>query len=346
MSYECTEKPMTVAGIKRSVEIDESKFDNVVQRGLVWSPQQKSDFIYSLAMGIPIPQLFAKRKTVKTDDGESTIYDVFDGKQRMNTIYQFLSGQFKLKKVRPVTYVDKNKKKNTVDLSGKMWDELPEMLKRIIEERSLRMVVFDDATDEEIVEMFILLNNGKPLTSKSKALAHCKDRDNMLRIGQHSIFNSALLKKRGRENKDEVVIIAKCWMMLNQKIEEVDFRGPHLNSMIETIVVDKANEKKLVAIFDYADKVLQDLNAKSKKLGNRFVKELHFVSLSPYINTAIEKKIKHEDFATFIEKNFSLEDKSAFSEDYTMASQQSAASPQSILTRDREIAKAFKKTFK
>ena len=337
MSYECTEKTMTVAGIKRSVETGESLFDNIVQRGLVWNPQQKSDLIYSLAMGIRVPEMFAKRKTVKTEDGDQIVYDVFDGKQRMNTIYQFLTGAFKLKKIKPIIYIDANKKKKTVDISGMKWEEIPEMLKRIIEERPLRMVVFEDASEAEVTEMFILLNNGKALSSKSKALAHCQDRENMLRIGKHQIFNSPLLTKKGRENKDEVVVITKCWLMLNRDIHDLNFGSRALNAEIEQIVVDKANEKKLNAIFDYANSVWEVLKGKSKKLGNRFTKEIHFVSLVPFIQQAIDKKIKAEQFADFIEKHFSIEDKSAFSEAYTMASMQGAASPNNIQTRYSEI---------
>lgn len=342
MSYECTEKSMTVAAVRRSVKSNEALFDNVVQRGLVWSPQQKSELIYSLAMGIRVPEMFAKR-TVK--DG-ATLYDVFDGKQRMNTIYQYLEDSFKLKTIKPVTYVDANKKKKTIDISGKLFSELPEMLQRIIEERSLRLVVFDDITGDELVEMFILLNNGKPLTSKSKALAHCKDRENMLRIGKHQIFNSPLLKKKGRENKDEVVIITKCWLMLNKKIADIDFRGKTINSVIEDIKVSKTEEKDLNAVFDFGDKVFQELNNKNKKYGTRFVKEVHFVSLVPYMKQAIDAKIKPEKFAEFIIDNFSLEDKTFFSENYTIASMQGAASSQNIQIRDKEINVAYKKAFK
>ena len=346
MSFECTEKPMSVASIKRSVETGESLFDNVVQRGLVWNAQQKSDLIYSLAVGIRVPEMFARRKTVKDEDGEHVVYDVLDGKQRMNTIYQYLIGAFKLKKVEPVTYIDANKKKKTIDISGMLWNDIPEMLKRIIEERVLRLVVFDDATDDEIVKMFILLNNGKPLSSKNKALAHCKDRENMLRIGRHQIFNSALLKKNGRENKDEVVVITKCWLMLNKPIEEINFRSKALNEVIENIKISKADEKKLNEVFDYADDVLQGLNEKSKRLGNRFVKETQFVSLVPFIRQAIDKKIKYEEFVDFIEKQFSLGDKKQFSEEYTEASSNSTASPQTIQIRHKEIEKAFNKEFK
>lgn len=342
MSYECTEKTITVAAIRRGVGSGEYSFDNIVQRGLVWNPQQKSDLIYSLAMGLRNGEMLAKRVT--NDDG--TFYDVFDGKQRMNTIYQYLEDAFRLKTVRQVTYVDGNKKKKTVDISGKLFSELPRVLQSIIEERALRLVVYDDITEEELIELFILVNNGKPLSPKSKALAHCNDRENMLRIGQHSIFNSSLLKKKGRENKDEVVIIAKCWMMLNQSINEVNFGSRSLNSTIEDIKVSKADEKVLVSIFDYADSVLAELNKQNKKLGKMFVKEVHFVSLVPYMKQAIDKKITVEKFAEFIAQNISLEDKIVFSEAYKTASMQGAASMKNIQDRNKEIDKAFKKAFK
>lgn len=345
MSLECADKALSVAAIKRAVEEEEYSFDNVVQRGMVWNAQQKSNFIYSLARGFRVPYLYAKKKTVKTDDGSRVVYDVFDGKQRMNTIFQYLSGTFRLKQVKPVTYTE-NKKKQTIDISGMFWNDLPEALQKYIEEQMLTMIVYDNITQDELTEMFIMLNNGKPLTSKNKALAHCADRDNMLRIGKHPIFNSSLLKKKGRENKDEVVIIAKCWMMLNQELDDLNFGGKNLNANIEQIKIDKANEKKLVSIFDYADDVLQILMDKNKKLGQRFTKEIHFVSLVPFMNMAIEKKIKCGDFADFVEKNFDINTKDAFSQAYSDASTNGAAQGRNIRIRHNEIEKAFKKAFK
>ena len=345
MSFECTEKTITMSNIKRSIETGEYLFDNVVQRGLVWSPQQKSDLIYSVAMGCRLGEALAKKKTIEVDGEERTVYDIFDGKQRMNTIYQYMIGGFKLKTIKPITYYDANKKKKTVDISGKSWDEIPGALQLIIQERTLRFVVFEDITEEELVEMFILTNNGKPLTSKNKALAHCKDRVNMLRIGEHELFRPPLLTKKGLENKNQVAIIAKCYMMLNQKIDDIDFGTRNLNANIEKIVIGK-DEKKLNAIFDYSLEVIEALNKVDKKLGKKFCKETHFVSLVPYINMAIEKKVKSDQFADFFAKNVSIEDKKVFSTAYENASSNAAAQKRNIKIRHEEIGKAFKKAFK
>lgn len=346
MSYNSSIDLWTVSRINKSVMEHESTFENVIQRGLVWNAQQKSDLIWSLAMHLPLPDVLAKKVLKKVDGKDVMTYDVFDGKQRMNTISQFLNDAFKCKKVKPVEYTDANKKKKVFDMSGKKFSEFPLVLQDIIKEHTMTMTFFDDITQDEMTTLYILRNNGKPLTPKNKALAWCNDRDNMLRIGQHNIFNSQILTKKGRENKDEVTIITKCWMILNQDIDSVNFGGKNLNATIENLTINKTDEKKIVAIFDYADKVLEILNNKETKLGRRFVKEVHFVSLVPYIQKAIDKKIKHDDFASFIESNFDTETKKAFSEAYTEASSNAINNPRMIKIRYDEIGKAFKKAFK
>ena len=53
------------------------------QRFFRWTPQQKSNFIESLLLGIPVPPIFVSQRK----DG---VWDVIDGLQRLSTIYQFV----------------------------------------------------------------------------------------------------------------------------------------------------------------------------------------------------------------------------------------------------------------
>ncbi len=53
------------------------------QRFFRWSNYQKSTFIESILLGIPIPPIFVSQR----DDG---IWDVVDGLQRLSTIYEFV----------------------------------------------------------------------------------------------------------------------------------------------------------------------------------------------------------------------------------------------------------------
>ena len=86
------------------------------QRFFRWSEYQKSTFIESILLGIPIPPIFVSQR----DDG---IWDVIDGLQRLSTIYEFV-GIFKpdnqhestsLIALQETTYLP--------SLKGKKWDD-------------------------------------------------------------------------------------------------------------------------------------------------------------------------------------------------------------------------------
>lgn len=60
------------------------------QRGFVWSGPEKSRFIESLILGLPIPTLFLAR------DAESSKLNIIDGQQRLKTLQSYLNGEFAL----------------------------------------------------------------------------------------------------------------------------------------------------------------------------------------------------------------------------------------------------------
>lgn len=65
------------------------KLDPDFQRHTVWSPKQKSELIESILMGIPLPLIY-----VKEDD--KGVYIIVDGRQRLTTLFQFMSHEFPL----------------------------------------------------------------------------------------------------------------------------------------------------------------------------------------------------------------------------------------------------------
>lgn len=60
------------------------------QRGFVWSRAEKSRFIESLILGLPVPTLFLAR------DAESSKLNIIDGQQRLKTLQSYLNGKFSL----------------------------------------------------------------------------------------------------------------------------------------------------------------------------------------------------------------------------------------------------------
>jgi len=81
----------SVFQLKRKREKDPPliKLDPDFQRHAVWSPKQKSELIESILMGIPLPLIY-----VKEDD--KGVYIIVDGRQRLTTLFQFMSHEFAL----------------------------------------------------------------------------------------------------------------------------------------------------------------------------------------------------------------------------------------------------------
>lgn len=86
------------------------------QRFFRWSNYQKSTFIESIILGIPIPPIFVSQR----DDG---IWDVVDGLQRLSTIYEFVGIVRKNKPDRHPYFFDLEATNYLPSLKGKKWND-------------------------------------------------------------------------------------------------------------------------------------------------------------------------------------------------------------------------------
>ena len=184
------------------------RFDNAVQRGLVWDDKRKSLLIHSLLIGYPIQPFYA----AKNEDG----YDMLDGKQRTNAIVDFLNGRFELTDVPEVEVENEDSTTDMVDINTLHFDELEEALRGEIASYSLTVYYFDGITDDEISEMFFRLNNGKPLSAIELTRARAKSMDMIREIGQHELFRSALTEKAMARYTNEDIVI-KSYAMLHER---------------------------------------------------------------------------------------------------------------------------------
>ena len=141
------------------------------QRGFVWSGPEKSRFIESLILGLPVPTLFLAR------DAESSKLNIIDGQQRLKTLQSYLNGEFSL-----------SGKEIADDLKGRYFSSRLEKSKRAkvlapADERTLSDAVIhsivirpnpkDDDEDlgreynKAIIQIFKRLNtSGKALTAQ------------------------------------------------------------------------------------------------------------------------------------------------------------------------------------
>ncbi|UWP91552.1 DUF262 domain-containing protein [Aliiroseovarius crassostreae] len=61
------------------------------QRGFVWGPTDKSRFVESLILGLPVPTLFLAK-----DSGGENKLNIIDGQQRLETLKSYFAGEFAL----------------------------------------------------------------------------------------------------------------------------------------------------------------------------------------------------------------------------------------------------------
>ena len=134
------------------------------QRFFRWTPEQKSKFIESVLLGIPVPSFFVSQKR----DGS---WDVIDGLQRLSTIFQ-LTGDLRDEEKRLVTPLVLEKTAYLPDLQGKLWEsddpdrELPQSAKLKIKRARLDVKIVMNTSDESAkYELFQRLNTGGSLAT-------------------------------------------------------------------------------------------------------------------------------------------------------------------------------------
>lgn len=343
MSLQKATIPMTAKQLKNSMLNGKFTFDNIVQRSLCWEKKRKSYLIESMALGYPIPQIYCKKSK---DDTKGTIYDVLDGKQRLNTIKQFLSDEFALTELPVLHFVSNSTDEETdIELTGKRFSELPEELQDELNSVSLSLVYFEDITKDEEKELFKRLNNGKSLSTKSRTLASCKDIERILTIGEHDIMEQ-LLSDKARENKNQATIVMKTWEMFNLPIEDVSFESKKFNPVIEQTELTDEQEEEIVKAYDYIyDVIFSNGDTVSANTEKKMLKETHFVSLMPFIKIGMDNNISSEDFARWVDSFFGTETETSISELYNNSINGGSAKPVNIQNRHNALKESFDKSF-
>ncbi len=292
-------------------------------------------------------------KAIETGDEEvKTIYDVLDGKQRINAIADFISGKYSLIGIEPVTYTEFSDNgygdEVTLDVNGFHFDDLPDELKDNIKDFSITFCFIDDASDDELRKLFRKLNNGKPLSAKERNIANCVDISNISGIGEHKVFTIALTDK-AREKRNQIPMVMKIWAMLNQDIQDVSFASTDFNILMMDTKTTQEERDEIVRVLDrfYAvsEYITETRDKKlAKAINKKMLSETHMVSLAPFVKRSIDDGISMELVADFIAENFGNSDV-IVSTDYQNACVSSSAKNVSIRRRNDALEAAWEKFF-
>jgi hypothetical protein len=117
------------------------------KRNIVWTDKNMSKFIESLLLGIPIPHLFA----LETEEGN---FEIIDGRQRIESIGQFIDNKLKL------VGLDKLDK-----LNGFKYNDLPAYQQRKFNHKTLRMIVLFSTERSVCFDIYLRISEQSiPLT--------------------------------------------------------------------------------------------------------------------------------------------------------------------------------------
>lgn len=334
----------TCKQIVKMIEKDTISFKNVVQRSFVWEKHRMSELIWSIIMGYPIPPIYAERGESVND--KLKVYDVMDGQQRNTTIYKYLKDEFALTQLKPIPYLDEDGNECTIDISGKKFSELEEELQDIIRDATITVKYYDNLDQSQKAEMFRRLNNGKPLSTKSRTLASARNIGSLLNIGSHKLFDEMLTEK-SKANKNQAVIVVKVWTMLNRDVEDISFASKDFNPMIESVEISDEEKQKLVRVFDFIVSVHDELiDNKEKDIAKKLYTETHLVSLIPYVKLSIDNGINEAMFAEFLINFFKTENNTEVYDKYSEACSNGIARNASVVARHEALGESYKEFFK
>ena len=334
----------TCKQIVKMIEKDTISFKNVVQRSFVWEKHRMSELIWSIIMGFPIPPVYSERGGLGND--KVKVYDVLDGQQRCTSIYKYLNDEFALTQLKPIPYLDEEGNEQTIDISGRKFSELDEELQDIIKDATITVKYFDNLEQHQKAEMFRRLNNGKPLSTKSRTLASAKNIGSLLNIGSHKLFHEMLTEK-SKANKNQAVIVVKAWTMLNKQVEDISFASKDFNPMIEEVDISDREKLELNSVFDFIVNVHDELvENKEKDVARKLYTETHLVSLIPYVSKAMGTGINEAMFGEWMINFFKTENDSDVYTRYMEACSGGVARNASVVARHEALGESYKEFFK
>lgn len=306
-------------------------FDYPIQRkGNQWDLWQKSLLIHSLSSDFPVPAFYAIR--------EEQVYYILDGKQRLTTLVDFVENKFALHENTP----NANIFGKEYPLAEMMFEELQQTVQDQILSFMLTLYKIDDATDEEIEDMFYRLNNGTPLSKQQKAKAKM---GTMWANKIKSLIDHPFMKEKANftyaqlKRADDETALLQTMMLMDKSYE---LKGIASNNVVDYTATFKEDEKNklnlvenILEIMDYLDQVYGE---KEKVL----TRKVNFPMLLLTAKLAIEEGITVIEFLTWTDEfKQSLKDKGEIETNYKEFSGQGSVKKHKTLGRIEEMQKHF-----
>lgn len=226
------------------------------QRYFRWSQHQKSTFIESILLGIPIPAIFVNQR----EDG---IWDVIDGLQRLSTIYEFV-GLLKPESTDEETsFVKLQETHYLPSLKDKKWNDpndpdnsLNSTQRLLIKRAKITVNIIEKESDQMIkYELFQRLNTGGSIATHQE-VRNCillmlnKDLYHLMRslADRPSFKNCIALSDRLYEQQYDMELILRFILLFDRTEENLKQLGGDVSEFLTA----RMREEALKPDLDYS----------------------------------------------------------------------------------------------
>lgn len=334
----------SVKQFKRMYDGKKISFDYPIQRKSgQWNHYKKSLLIHSMIEDYPVPALYSITEKHLIDGKEVNVHFILDGKQRLNSLFEFLNGDYALHEAIEDVEVEDEK----FEVQGKKFEELDEVVQDHILSYSMLIYEIKDATDDQIEDLFFRFNNGTPLTKQQQGRAKTgkvwaqklKELTNHSCMQEKAYFTKAQLIAE----MDEVVVL-QAMMILDENYHLRTLSSNEIMNYQLTLKKDAENKLDLVQrikeIMNYLD---ESIIKKDSILTKKINLPILFVMADKAMNTHNVHSLEFGDWMMEFKK--SLKDMSDIKTDYNNYCGQRSTSREKVYGRIRTMEEHFNKYF-
>lgn len=298
-------------------------FDLKIQRSEdIWdkknSTTRRSKMIHSILKNWPTTSIFAYK--------ESNVLSIIDGKQRLTLAIAFFNDQFALDKSTPDI--------NGVEVHDKKFSELPDELKEIFLAYEFEMTIVQEASMEEVEELFFRLNGGMPMRQieKTRALLGGKKLKFVEDVSNTPFFQTkANITNTSKKRYVDQELVFQILAMIHK--DETGFSGKE----IENFVLELRNQR-------IQDELKSKMQNASYYLNQAFLKKTKYLR-KVHIPTIFKLVLELQESALLISPSQFEEWANEFFENmppaYKLATESGSAKKDKVQTRYKEMKNHF-----
>ena len=269
---------MSLNRLKSKINLSDDRF----QRSAVWNLKQEQFLMDTIIREFDIPKVYFWDLQ---NDGSNYSYSVVDGQQRLTTIFRFFNNEFALSE------------EITPEYANKKFEDLPEEIQIKIDSYPLTIVYIENATEDDIRDLFLRLNNGTTLKSQEKRTNLGGSLSKFIvKMSKDKIFEKVTFKNKHRDFEQ---LLAQC-IKLELDGGYTNTQGKYLDEMYKDekdFDKEGTTAKKFKKVLNYMYKIFENEDKVPE------LKRFNFISLYLMVSQMIDKFVitgKEELFKNFI----------------------------------------------